>query len=253
MFVAVSEFNKSLGFILEDKESINDEVKLKYLNILKMLIYVYTQTVLMLEHRNVASNDQILKSRKKSVKDKDEFILDRKNVLLLLNNIIQREISLFFDPPVVEENFVSLISGMCYEFLQNPAIKNEKEVLPELFNILGYLVKAYNHGTTFVVRITQLIKLQEHLLHCIPKGVQQIVQNFNCKGLLHDMIEELTEWQLDDKNSDGQVNMFYVKLYFVSNVILKKNVFLFSNNFNLKFEIENVNDNMFNCKQLISL
>lgn len=172
-----------------------------------MLVYIYTQIVLLLEQRSVAKNEQLLRARKKSAKDKDEFTIEKKSVLLSLNNVIQREISYFWDPPIVEENFINLISGVCYELLQNPSIKNEKEELTEIFNIIGYLIKMYNHGTTFVVRITQLIKLKEHLLHCIPKGIQQIVQHFNCKGLLHDMIEELTEWQTDDKNADSQVRI----------------------------------------------
>lgn len=204
---AFLELNKAVGFLLEDKESLQDEVKFKYLNVMKMLVYIYTQIVLLLEQQNLSKNDQPLRGRKKSAKDKDEFMLEKRSILLLLNNIIQREISIFWNPPVVEENFVNLISGVCYEFLQNPIIKNEKEELTEIFNIIGYLVKMYNHGTTFVVRITQLIKLKEHLLYCIPKGVQQIVQNFNCKGLLHDMIEELTEWQTDDKTVDSQVSI----------------------------------------------
>lgn len=195
---------------MEDKESLNDDVKIKYLNVLKMLMYIYTQIILLLEHHSVAKKDQLIRRHKKSSKDTDDFSIDKKNILLILNNIIQREISLFWNPPVVDENFISLVSGVCYELLQNPAIKNEKDELTELFNIIGYLIKVYNHGTTFVVRITQLLKLQEHLLHCIPKGVQQIVQNFNCKGLLHDMIEELTEWQTDDKNTDSQVSNYII-------------------------------------------
>lgn len=194
--------------MLEDKESLSEETKTKYLNVMKMLIYVYTQIVLLLEQRNVAKNDQMVRVRKKSAKNIDEFIIDKKSILLFLNNIIQREISLFWDPPVVEENFINLISGLCYELLQNPTIKNEKEELVEIFNIIGHLVKVYSHGTTFVVRITQLVKLQEHLLHCVPKGIQQLIQNFNCKGLLHDMIEELTEWQTDDKTTDNQVKIY---------------------------------------------
>lgn len=182
-----------------------------------MLCYVYTQTVLLLEQRNISKIDQLLRVRKKSSKDKEEFMLEKKGTLLVLSNIIQRDISIFWDPPVVEENFINLMSGVCYELLQNPAIKSEKEEQTEIFNILGYLIKLYNHGTTFVVRITQLIKLHEHLLQCIPKGIQQIVQNFNCKGLLHDLIEELTEWQIDDKSTDSQVRISTMENSLVSN------------------------------------
>lgn len=192
---------------MEDKESLNEEVKMKFVNILKMLVYLYVQTVVLIEKRNVSRNDRLIKGRKKANKNVD-FSIDKKSVLLLLNNLIEREISLFWYPPVVEENFINLVSGICYEFLQNPDVKSEKDELSGIFNVLGCLLKCYNHGTTFTVRITQLIKMHEHLIHCLPKGIQQIVQDFNCKGLLHDLIEELTEWQTDEKYSDAQVNKF---------------------------------------------
>ncbi|CAG9833306.1 unnamed protein product [Diabrotica balteata] len=202
------ELNKALGFLLEDKDSLNDEVKLKYTNLLKMLIYLYTQTINLLEKRNIAKKQQHLsmpKGKKKSAKEsEEEFEVDKKSVLLVLNNLIQREISLFWENQVVEESFVNLISGIAYEFLQHPSIKKQTEEFNEIFNVLGYLMKTYNHGTTFVIRITQLIKLNEHLVQCIPKGIQHLVQNFNYKSLLHELIEELTEWQTDEKNQDNQ-------------------------------------------------
>lgn len=204
----VVELNKALGFLLDDKEGLNDEIKSKYLNILKMLIYLYTQTILQIEKRNAAKREQqiaVPKSRKKTaVEGDEEFEVDKKNILITLYNIIQRDINLFWDSQVIEESFINLISGIAYEFLQNPSIKKQNEVLTEIFNLLGYLLTSYNHGTTFVIRVTQLLKLHEHLVLCIPKGIQQLVQNFNSKGLLHELIEELTEWQTDEKHQDGQ-------------------------------------------------
>ncbi|XP_057657108.1 condensin complex subunit 1 [Diorhabda carinulata] len=204
----VVELNKALGFLLDDKESLNEEMKLKYLNILKMLIYLYTQMILQLEKRNAAKREQqisVPKSRKKSTKElEEEFEVDKKNILIILYNIIQRDINIFWDSQVIEESFINLISAIAYEFLQNPAVKKQNEVLTEIFNFLGYLLTSYNHGTTFIIRITQLLKLHEHLVQCVPKGIQQLVQNFSSKGLLHELIEELTEWQTDEKHQDGQ-------------------------------------------------
>lgn len=205
--LACTELNKALGFILEDKESLNDELKMKFLTILKMLVYIYTHIVLLIEQKNETKNQGLVKSRKKSSKDEEEqYTVNKKNVLLVLNNIIQREISLFWDPPIVEENFVNLVSEVCYRFLQNPAIKPEKEVRVEIFSLLGFLIKTYSHGTAFVIRMVQLIKLHEHLVHCTPEGIQLLVQNFNCKGIVHDLIREITEWQTDEKYQDSQVS-----------------------------------------------
>lgn len=179
---------------------------MKFLTILKMLVYIYTQIVLLVEQKIETKNQGLLKSRKKSSKGEEEqFTVDKKNVLLVLNNLIQREISLFWDPPVVEENFISLVSEVCYRFLQNPAIKPEREVRVEIFGLLGSLIKNHSHGTAFVIRMVQLIKLHEHLVQCTPEGIQQLVQNFNCKGLVHDLIREITEWQTDERYQDSQV------------------------------------------------
>ncbi|CAH1118535.1 unnamed protein product [Phaedon cochleariae] len=200
-----TELNKALGFILEDKESLNDEMKLKYANILKMLLYIYTKIILLIEQKHSLKNDQLLKGRKKKCND-EEFLVDKKSILLILNNIMQREISFLWDNQIVEESLINLVSGICYDFLQNPAIKKEKEEFTEIFNVLGYLIKSYNHGTSFVIRVTQLVKIHEHISQCLPKGIQQLVQGFNYKGLLHELVEELTEWQTqtDDKHQDNQ-------------------------------------------------
>lgn len=172
-----------------------------------MLVYVYTQIVLLVEQKNEIKNQGLVKSRKRTVTDEEkQFVVDKKDVLLALNNIIQREISLFWDPPVAEENFINLVSEVCYRFLQNPAIKPEKEVLVEIFGLLGNLIKQYSHGTSFVIRTVQFIKIHEHLVYCLPEGIQQLVQNFNCKGLVHDLIREITEWQTDEKYQDSQVD-----------------------------------------------
>ncbi|KAJ8973310.1 hypothetical protein NQ317_019181 [Molorchus minor] len=152
--------------------------------------------------KNETKNQGLLKGRKKSSKNNEQFSVDKKSVLILLNNLIQREINIFWDPPIVEESFVNIVSEVCYRFLQIPSVKGEREVRVELFNLIGSLIKEYNHGTTFVIRMVQLIKMQEHLMHCLPEGVQQLVERFNCKGLVHDLIREVTEWQTEEQYQD---------------------------------------------------
>lgn len=212
LILAALELNKTLGFLLSDKETLNDEIKMKYQNIMKMLLYIYIETVLAIEKKNLGKNDQLIRTKKKALQSKDDFLLPKNDVLLLFYNIIEREISLFWESSIVEESFINQISGVCYQLLKNPAIKNEKEALTMLFNIIGILIKNYSHGSTFVLKITHLIKLYEHLVQCIPKGVQQIVENFNCKGVIHEIVTELTEWQIDDKSTDSQVRFMQFAL-----------------------------------------
>lgn len=133
------DFNKSLAFLPEDKSSISDELKQKQQNILKMLTYVYINTIFLIEHKNIVTtkNQGLLKGRGKASKTDSTFNLDKKNILLSLNNILQSDIAIFWDPPVVEENFTNMVAEVCYKFLQNPSIKGDKDLRKEVFDLIG--------------------------------------------------------------------------------------------------------------------
>ncbi|CAH0557488.1 unnamed protein product [Brassicogethes aeneus] len=208
-----TELNKSLGFLLEDKESLNDEIKLKYCNIMKMLLYAYTQVILLIEQKTESKNPTIGgKGRKKAKDNDDDYCLEKNSILLVLNKILQWEICLFWDPPIVEENFIAMVSEICYRFLQSPSVKANKELKSEIFHLIGTLIKNYNHGTTFIIRMVQLIKMHEHLVQILPEGVQKLVLNFNCKGLVHDLVREVTEWQTEERFQDSQGAKFCAKV-----------------------------------------
>lgn len=50
LILAIHDLNNNLNFLLEDKDSINEELRLKFLNIMKMLVYLYTNTVILIEN-----------------------------------------------------------------------------------------------------------------------------------------------------------------------------------------------------------
>lgn len=108
VLLAVKELNKNLGFILEDKDCIDETLKMKYINVIKMLIYIYTEFVKLIQNKIELKRTEKIqlkvgKGRKKS--DDDEFdTFDRKTILLSLNSIIQQDINVLWDPPVVEES-----------------------------------------------------------------------------------------------------------------------------------------------------
>lgn len=92
-----------------------------------------------------------------------------------------------------------------YRFLENPQIKQAKDLRIELFNVLGTLVKNYHYSLSFRVRMVQITKSYEHLIHCVPEGIQILVEKYNCKSLVRDFIVEITEWQTNEKYQDSQV------------------------------------------------
>lgn len=47
-FSVVVDLNRHIGFLLEDKESLNDELKMKFVTIMKMTTYLFTNIVLLI-------------------------------------------------------------------------------------------------------------------------------------------------------------------------------------------------------------
>lgn len=54
-----------------------------------------------------------------------------------------------------------------------------------------------------------MIKTEEHLVQCFSDGVKHLVDNYNCKGLIHSLVAESTEWQTDEKFHDSHVCFNY--------------------------------------------
>lgn len=98
-----------------------------------------------------------------------------------------------------------MIAEVLYRFLENPQVKSSRELRTDIFGVLGMLVQSYHHGLTFIVRMVQMIKKHEHLVHCVPEGIQLLVTKYNCKNLVRDFVREITEWQTNEKYQDGQV------------------------------------------------
>lgn len=171
-----------------------------------MLTYIYVQTIQEMELKDVTNvkNQGLLKSRKKSPAT-SLFHLDKKGVLLALNNIMQMDICTFWNPPVVEDNFINIVAEVCYKFLENPTIKSDSQLKQEIFNLIGTLIISYNHSSIFTIRMAQMIKNQEHLIQCAADGVKQLVTVFNCKGLISSLVRELTDWQTEEQYQDSQV------------------------------------------------
>lgn len=73
-------------------------------------MYIYTKMILLVEKMKAKENMFAIPSKGKSKKKREEddvFVgYDEMNVIVKLTNIMQREISFFWNPPFVEDAFV---------------------------------------------------------------------------------------------------------------------------------------------------
>ncbi|CAG9864252.1 unnamed protein product [Phyllotreta striolata] len=201
----VSQLNKEISILLEDKDSLTPEITAKFLNVLKMIIYLFTETVLFIENQQRSDAEKEPSKRGKKKSNDVQISLEKPKILGLLYEIITKEISCFWEDKMVEQSFLSTISNLCYEFLKDPSIKdkNQSDTFNDIFNILGHLIQNYNHGSTFMIKLISLIKQHEHLTLCVPKGIEYLVKHFNFKSLLSEFVKELTEWQMTDNSQDS--------------------------------------------------
>nr|CAD7570118.1 unnamed protein product [Timema californicum] len=125
-----------------------------HLNTIKMLLYLITELSNGLEDRlSEKSADALLmeggKGRKKGTKkfEEDEWDWQEKKteVVEMLYSILLEDMDRFWDPPVVEQDFVNLFANTCYKFLEDSSISlaKSKNLRNSIMHVLGILLKRY--------------------------------------------------------------------------------------------------------------
>lgn len=208
---------KELTSILDNflsGDSLDGELQEKYLNVIKMTLWILTEFIINFETRLQKDYHKIVidaKARKvkirASIKHNEKFQWDWEfhlsNGLNAIHLILKSKINKLWDPPVVEEEFVNMISNCCYKIIEDPCIAGvkHKELRLFIFQIVGYLIKKYNHGISCTVKIVQLLKNCEHLVSPLAQAVVMFIRNHGCKSLVREIVREISA--MDDGNESG--------------------------------------------------
>lgn len=185
------------------KEGTTNAERSSMLNVLKMLVFATISLVKKID-RDVVSSDG-----KKSKKQTQEEIENckwedlRYKALLQLFNILQLPLGNLWNPPVAEEDFVNLCADFVYRTIELPTIKNNN-IEDTSFQILGTLLKNYNHSLVFKTRIFEVMKSSEHSAKAIANGVDILHKKYGIQSILKVVIEQILNG-LDGSVSDGPV------------------------------------------------
>ncbi|KAL7299993.1 hypothetical protein TKK_0007307 [Trichogramma kaykai] len=210
--VLLRAFGKSLRILQNfiaflEKKTVNnqdidceDEEKAALLDSTKILAYI-TSSILCLIEDQIADNAsqntmENIGKRKKNVQKSDieeEWETQREMALETMFRWLQLPLKQLWTPPIVEDSFVGIISQICYKILEKTKDIKSKQVRMLIFQILGTLVKKYNHGIACVVRIIQLAKFHEALAAPIGAGVVLMVNECGCTGLIKEIAREIGE------------------------------------------------------------
>lgn len=107
----------------------DQEICHELVTITKMIVYLLCSLLHTYETRNLAVPGSSIKAgRKKTTKSNDDGLFDlegeRNFVLVCLDQLIQMPINKLWSPPVVEQEFVNLVSNVCYKVLENPVVSH---------------------------------------------------------------------------------------------------------------------------------
>lgn len=210
---------KELTSILDNflsGDTLAEDLQEKYLNVIKMTLWIFTEFIINFEGRLQKDYHKIVidvKARKVKVRaaikhnEKLQWDWDYhlSNGLNSIHLVLKSKINKLWDPPVVEEEFVNMISNCCYKIIEDPCIASvkHKELRVFIFQIVGYLIKRYNHGISCTVKIVQLLKNCEHLVSPLAQAVVMFIRNHGCKSLVREIVREISAMEEGNENCGG--------------------------------------------------
>ncbi|KAI5637231.1 non-SMC mitotic condensation complex subunit 1, n-term domain-containing protein [Phthorimaea operculella] len=193
--------------IFQEKE-LDEDVRKTNLNIVKMTMYLFTQIMKVKDTKLAADNSTKLTLGKKGKKavDDEEFCgwteADKQAALVTLYMVVLQPLSRLWDPPLAEDNFVSMVADPCYKALEEQIIKN-KTVRETVFQVLGVLIKKYNHGTSCLIKLVQILQMAEHAVSPICAGVVQLTKDFALGTFGPQMVREIAEALASSDEGEG--------------------------------------------------
>ncbi|XP_022241936.1 condensin complex subunit 1-like [Limulus polyphemus] len=196
------------SMILEDIEQLDYETRTKQLNLLKMTCYLLCQFIETFETESLKPTTQtVVTGKRKHMKKKTnqgwDWEVEKEKCLQTLFHLYELPLQRLWDPPVVEEEFVNLVTGCCYKLLENPLITRCKTTKDVIFHLLGVSLKKYGHGLACSLKTIQLLQHFEHLASPFAQAIEVFVNSYGVKNIMNEIIREIGRMDMNDLARDS--------------------------------------------------
>ncbi|XP_007935285.1 condensin complex subunit 1 [Orycteropus afer afer] len=194
----VSRHSQELPGILDDTTlSVSD--RSAHLNALKMNCYALIRFLesfeTMTSQISLMDLDLGGKGKKARAKAAHGFVWEeeRQPILQLLTQLLQLDIRHLWNHSVIEEEFVSLVTGCCYRLLENPTISHQKNrpTREAITHLLGVALTRYNHMLSATVKIIQMLQHFEHLAPVLVTAVSLWATDYGMKSIVGEIVREI--------------------------------------------------------------
>ncbi|XP_037370387.1 condensin complex subunit 1 isoform X4 [Talpa occidentalis] len=192
----VTHHSQELPAILDDATlSISD--RSAHLNALKMNCYALIRLLESFETMTSQTVDLDLGGKGRKARSKAAHGFDweeeRQPILQLLTQLLQLDIRHLWNHSIIEEEFVSLVTGCCYRLLENPTISHQKNrpTREAITRLLGVALTRYNHMLSATVKIIQMLQHYEHLAPVLVAAVSLWATDFGMKSIVGEIVREI--------------------------------------------------------------
>ncbi|XP_074050547.1 condensin complex subunit 1 isoform X2 [Macrotis lagotis] len=196
-FRVVSRHSQDLPAILDDT-TLNVSDRSAHLNALKMNCYALIRLMESFEattsKTSLMGQDHGGKGKKSRTKAQGfDWEEARHPILQMLTQLLQLDIYRLWNHSVVEEEFISLLTGCCYRLLENPSISHQKNrpTREAIAHLLGVALTRYNHMLSATLKIIQMLQHFEHLVSVLVAAVRLWSTEYGMKSIVGEIVREI--------------------------------------------------------------
>ncbi|XP_058681359.1 condensin complex subunit 1 [Ammospiza caudacuta] len=197
MMHVVSHHSNELPTILSDS-GLSPADRAAHLNALKMNCYLLTGLMDAFEMETCKNScseaDPGRKNRKNHAKTSASLWEEEREPLLrLLTRLLQLDLHQLWGGLVVEEEFVSLMTGSCYRILENPSIGLQRYRLTReaVTHLLAAALLHCDRMFGATLKITQMLQHFEHVAPVFAQAVSLWAKEYGLKSLVGELLREI--------------------------------------------------------------
>uniref|UniRef100_A0A8B9VEQ1 Condensin complex subunit 1 n=1 Tax=Anas zonorhyncha TaxID=75864 RepID=A0A8B9VEQ1_9AVES len=204
MMQVASRHSNELPAILGDSGLSHADLS-AHLSALKMNCYVLTGLLEAFEKQTSKNGlvevDPGGKNRAKGSESSWEE--EREPLLRLLNQLLQLDLRRLWGG-VVEEDFVNLVTGVCYRILENPTIGHQKyrATRDAVTHLLATALTHYDHLFSATLKITQMLQHSEHVAPVFVRAVTVWATEYGLKSIVGELLREIGQKNPQDLSRD---------------------------------------------------
>lgn len=194
-----SELSDELNETLTGEESRAE--KRRKCNILKMTVYVFCSLIERFEEQDakkssVADIQKAGSNRgKKTNRARDDSSNDweksRDKAISNLTKISVMSIHRLFTPPIVDEEFVKIITKVCYRIMESSSFSKNAQLKHDIFQILATAVSRHKHSLGFCLKVIQLLQQKDSLVKDLAALVELIISTHEYTAIIRELICEV--------------------------------------------------------------